>query len=135
MLLSARMLYNVSSVNQFSWTDVVEFTQGDSYDIYFQLIDANLDKPVYGFKPAGRRYMPAVGATLTVRLDNIDDAVAISRPAVQPFAQDPSIWKVSVLATDKIVGTCALVLTLNESGKVTSGRVQAAVLIDSTGTL
>jgi hypothetical protein len=133
MLLSARMLNNVASVNAFSWTDEVEFTQGDATDIYFQLIDATLDKPVYGFKPGGRRYMPAAAATLSVTINNIDDAVAITRIAVQPFAQDPSIWRVSVLNSDKIVGTCALMLALNETGKLTTGILQSAVLIHSPG--
>jgi hypothetical protein len=132
MLLRARILYNVSSVNKFDYVDQAEFTQGDSVDIYFQLTDANLDKAVAGYQPAGRRYMPADGATLSVKLDNIDDNIQVTRAASQPFTQDPSIWKVSVLATDKIVGTCALVLTLTESGVVTNGRVDALVLIHST---
>lgn len=134
MLLSARMLNNVASVNAFDWAENVEFTQGDQVDVYFQLIDASLDKAVKGYVPAGRRYMPAAGATLSVTIANIDDAVQIVRSASQPFANDPSIWKVSVLNSDKIVGTCALVLVLNESGKKTYGRLEAAVLVAGQGT-
>lgn len=132
MLLSARILNNVASINSFEWADEAEFTQGDTVDIYFQLIDASLDKAVRGYQPAGRRYMPAAGATLSCKLDNIDDNIALTRAASQPFPLDPSIWKMNVLAADKIVGTCALVLTLTETDpKITRGRVEAAVLIRS----
>ncbi len=135
MLLAARMLNNVQSVNSFDWTSQVEFTQGDQVDIYFQLVDATLDKAVGKFSPSGRRYVPAAGATLTVKLDNIDDNVAITRPASQPFSQDGSIWKVTILSSDVLMGTCALALTLLEGAKQTRGRVEAAVLIHNSGTL
>jgi hypothetical protein len=135
MLLAARMLNDVASVNAYEVAEQVEFTQGDTVDVYFQLIDASLDKAVKGFVPGGRRYMPAAGATLSVKLDNIDDNVAVTRSAVQPFANDPSIWKLPVLSTDRIIGTCALVLTLTEAGKVTRGRVEAAVQIVGQGNL
>jgi hypothetical protein len=129
------MLNNVASANAFAWADQVEFTQGDTVDIYFQLIDATLDKAVKGFKPGGRRYMPAAGATLSVKVDNIDDNIAITRSCSQPFVQDPSIWKLTVVGTDKIVGTCALVLTLNEAGKITTGRTEAVVQVYGQGTV
>jgi hypothetical protein len=134
MLLSARMLQDVASVNSYELTEEVEFTQGDTVDIYFQLVDASLDKAVKGFVPSGRRYVPAAGATLSVKLDNIDDNIQVTRAASQPFANDSSIWKVSVLSTDRIIGTCAMVLTLTEAGKVTRGRIEAVVLIRSQST-
>jgi hypothetical protein len=129
------MLNSVASVNAFDWAEQVEFTQGDTADIYFQLIDASVDKAVRGYVPAGRRYAPAAGATMSVKLDNIDDAIALTRAATQPFTNDPSIWKLSVVSTDKIIGTCALAITLTEGVKVTRGRVEAAVLIHSQATL
>jgi hypothetical protein len=128
------MLNAVASVNAYEVAQQVQFTQGDTVDIYFQLIDATLD-PSPKFIPSGRRYMPVAGALLTVKLDNIDDDVAVTRSATQPFANDPSIWKVTVVSTDKIVGTCALVLTLMEAGRVTRGRTEAAVEISAQGTL
>ena len=62
MLLSARMINNVGSVNAFEWAQEVEFTAGDTQDVYFQLVDASVDKATQGFKPGGRRYAPAAGA-------------------------------------------------------------------------
>lgn len=135
MKLSARMIQNLTTVNNFGWTDQAQFTQGDTASVYFQLIDDTQDKAVKGFYPAGRRYVPAAGATLSVKLDNINDAIAITRAAFQPFPLDPSIWQVQVLATDTIVGTCALALTLTEGAVVTRGRVEAAVEICPTATV
>ncbi len=135
MLLSARILNNCTSVNSWDWAEEAQFTQGDTADIYFMLVDATRDKAVNHFEPAGRRYVPAAGATMSCIVENINDAVRIVRAAVQPFAQDPSIWKLSILGTDTILGTCALALTLNESGKLTRGRIEAAVLINDMDTL
>lgn len=135
MRLSARMLDNVSSVNSFAYVDQVEFTEGDATRVYFQLIDVTQDKGAQGFKPAGRRYMPAAGATLSVTLENIDDDKAITRAASQYSALDPSIWYVTIMATDVIRGTVNLALALTQSSVVTRGRVEAAVAISPSGTL
>lgn len=129
MRLSARILQNVSGVNGFSYANQAEMTQGDTPTIYFQLVDASLDRPEQGFVPAGRRYMPAAGATLTVVLDSIDDSKKVTRVATQPFAQDPSIWAIPILSTDKIRGTVNMKLTLTESGQVTQGMAATALLV------
>jgi hypothetical protein len=136
MLLSARMLDNVASVNGFDWATQVEYTAGDGpVDVYFQLVDLNQDRVSTGFKFGGRRYAPAAGATLQVVLANIDDDIQVTRVATQPFTNDPSIWKVTMLGSDTIRGTCALSLKLTEGGKITYGRVEAAVLVHAQGTL
>ena len=136
MLLSARVLDCVGSVNDFNYVDQAEFSEGDSARIYFQLIDSAKDKAVQQFKPAGRRYMPAVGATLSVDLDNIDDNKKVTRMAVQPFpTSDPSIWYVDVLATDSVRGTIALVLRLTEGASVKYGRVEAIAAVANQGCL
>lgn len=136
MLLSARMLNAVTSVNDFEVVQAVQFTQGDTVDVYFQLVDVTKDRSAQGFSPTGRRYVPASGATLTAKLDNIDDLVSVSRAATQPYpTADPSIWRLSITATDKIIGTCALAITLTEAGVVTRGRLEAAALVAGQGTL
>jgi len=126
MLLSARMLLDAQNVNSFEYARVVEFTQGDTLTAYFQLIDASQDKASQGFVPPGRRFMPAPGALLTCTVENLDSAKQIVRMASQPFAQDPSIWALSILPTDTVKGTSNLRLSLNEGGKLTSG-----VLVDA----
>lgn len=129
MLLTARLLQNALSVNVFELVNQIEFTEGDTPSIFFQLIDATLDKSGDGFSPPGRRYMPAVGATLNVTLDSLDNAKRITRAASQPFAQDPSIWKIDILTTDKVLGTVTLRLQLTEGQKVTSGSVIHALRV------
>ncbi len=136
MLLSARILDSVGSVNDFNYVDQAGFTEGDVARVFFQLIDATKDSVLQQFKPAGRRFCPAASATLSVRLDNIDDAKQLTREAVQPYATlDASIWYVDVLATDKVRGTVDLVLTLTEGSKVTRGRVPAAISVANQGCL
>ena len=128
-MLSARLLTNVGSVNLFDYADNVSVSQGDTFDLYIQIINMDQDKALKGFQPAGRRYVPAPAATLSVSLTNLDDAASLTRVAVQPFAGDQSIWKLSVLATDHLVGTTALVFTLTEGTKISKGRLDAAILV------
>jgi len=130
MILSCRILDNVVDVNNFDYVNQFESTQGDANTIYFQLMDASVDKASGGFVPPGRRYMPAVGATLIVIVDTLDDAKKINRSAVQPFAtQDPSLWSFQILSTDPIRGTSNLKLTLSEGLKITRGVARTAISI------
>ena len=131
MLLSARFLNDVANVNSFEYADVAEFTEGDPAAVYFQLIDASLDKPGEGFVPSGRRYVPASGATLQVTIESVDDAKEIVRTATQPVANDGSIWKVDFLATDKIRGTANMRLRLTEGAVIRSGLVKSGFRIHS----
>lgn len=127
MLLSARILSNVASVNVFTYENVARFTEGDGPDLYFQLIDASLDRQC---DPPGRRYMPAAGATLEVTVQNIDNTKTLVRFASQPYATDPSIWKLTLLPTDKVRGTADLRLKLTESPKVTNGVAKMALSVE-----
>lgn len=132
MLLSIRFLTNVGGVNDFTYNDgFVEFTEGEAPELYFQLIDTNKDKAAEGYKPSGRRYMPATGATLSVVIENIDTAKKITRLATQPFASDPSIWKLTIFSTDQIKGTATLRLTLVEGTKSTYGKAIAALRVQT----
>jgi hypothetical protein len=137
MLLSCRILTQVSDPNAFNYADEFQMTQGDTARIYFQLVDLSQDKALQQFKPVGRRFCPATGATLQVVLDNIDDAIRVTRAATQAFpTADSSIWYVDLLATDKISGTVNMALTLTEPGpKVTKGRAEAVVSIAIPGCL
>jgi len=130
MLLSARFLSNVADANGFTYESAAQWTEGDAPLLTFQLVDLAKDRPEQGFVPGGRRYVPAVGATLSVTFDNVDTAKVVTRAATQPFStRDPSIWQVQVQATDKIKGTCNFRLQLSESAVVTRGLVKNAVLV------
>lgn len=131
MLLSARMLQNVCDANTFDYVTEVRFTEEDGPAVYFQLIDKQKDRADQGCFPAGRRYAPAAGATLSVVIDNLDDDIKITRAATQPYSNDPSIWRVQLLSTDPIRGTANLRLTLTEGSVIRRGTVTAALCIDS----
>jgi hypothetical protein len=131
MLLSARFLNDVANVNSFEYAQVGQFTKGEATSIYFQLIDESLDGALKGFAPAGRRYVPATGATLSVVVNSIDDAKKITRVATNPFPDDRSIWKLDFLATDTISGTATLQLTLTEGSVVRKGIVKNGLRIAS----
>lgn len=129
MLLSARFLNAVANVNSFEYANVAEWVAGNALTLYFQLIDDSLDRADQGFKPAGRRYMPPDDSTLTVLFGSVDDAKKVTRTATQPFSNDPSIWAVSILATDPIAGTVPVTLTLTEGAEVKKGFIQAGVRV------
>lgn len=129
MLLACRFLIDVAGVNSFEYSDAVEWNVGDSQTLYIQLIDASLDRPQEGFVPAGRRYIPAAGAVLTVTFANIDDAKVVDRIATQPFLQDGSIWTVPILPTDPLRGTVALKLKLVEGVQVKTSGTRPGMIV------
>jgi hypothetical protein len=128
--LSLRMLDSVSGVNNFNYANSVGMTEGDSPTVYFQLVDLSQDRADQGFVPAGRRYCPAAGATMTVNLLHVDDARKVVKTATQPFANDPSIWCFSLLPTDPVRGTVNVVVTLSEGLKQTKGVLQQALSVE-----
>jgi hypothetical protein len=125
MLLAAKILNDVAGVNNFEYDATFRFTEGDTVNLYFQLFDAS----VQGDGAPGRRYMPAVGATVSVVFGSIDDTKRLTKVATQPFTQDPSIWSVAITATDSIKGTSDLVLKLNEGGKITTGFIRQGISV------
>lgn len=131
MLLSAKLLNSVANVNTFEYVDQLPFTEGDApLDIYLQITDLSKDRLVQGFKPSGRRYIPAVGALLQVTIQNIDQSKTIVKSATQPFAGDTSIWKIQLLTTDPVInGTLSLTLKLTEGSTITNGFVFNALSV------
>lgn len=127
MQLTIRPLEDVQTVN--SWRPATELvvSTGDPLEIVFQL--------VYAKNPCGgdevRRYMPATGATLTLVLDNLDNAKKVTKVATQPFSSDGSIWRVALTAQDtaKLAGTVTWLFTLTEGTRVVTGRLQAAMAV------
>lgn len=129
MYLSLRFLNDVQGVNSFNYAPGVEFFGGDNQTVFFQLIDASLDKSEQGFFPSGRRYVPAASSTLLVSLGNINDAKKMDRSATQPFAQDPSIWSFPILATDPLKGTVSIKLVLTEPTKKLNSSHMAGIFL------
>ena len=130
MLLSARMMDDVSGVNNFGYTPTAEMSQGNQTDVYFQLIDASVDLPTTGLNPSGRRYCPSTAATLQVCFKSIDNSVTVQRFAAPAFStQDLSMWKVTIFATDNLLGTYTMFLRLTDGSMVTLGSVGMALQV------
>jgi len=132
MLLSARILVNVTDVNSWEYSLDTNFTQGDANFIYFQLIDQNKDKNTQEFRPSGKRFVPASGATLQTTIGSIDNAFRLVKIATQPFPGDSSIWRIQITATDPVKsGKYALTLELNETGNITRGVTPNSIVVRS----
>lgn len=132
MLLGARFLANVNSVNSYDVIQQVEMAAGDQVDVYLQLVDASLDRSAM---PPGRRYVPAPVSTLQVVLLNINSTKTYAKTASQPFpTTDPSIWIFSIAATDAVKGTVNVQLVLGEGAVIRRGLLQAAIRVSPVDT-
>ena len=134
LVLSLTFLQDVGSVNAFSYVPALVLGAKSPGTLYFQLIDSSVSTPITSgsiiSSQAGRRFMPAVGATLSVTLNNLDDAKKVIRTATQPFSQDASIWSIPILGTDFPTGaTVDVKITLNESGLLTYGSLRSGIRV------
>ena len=102
MKLSIRPLTDVCGVNDFIYATRIEATKGDSFDFYFQLVDLEKNLGQHGYSPCGLRLIPGDGSLLTVNVWNTDKAKRFARQATNPFAQDTSIFKITLLPTDPL---------------------------------
>ena len=131
--LYCRFLDNVAGVNSYDPKAQLQFSEGGSRPIYLQLVNRSQDTDDQGFSPPGRRYVPQAGATLQVSLLNLDQAVQVTKAAIQPFAGDASIWKIDSYPSDKLRGTVSLRLALTEGSDTTYALVQAGLLVRGKG--
>jgi len=121
MRLNAKILKNVAGVNQWYYSNQATVQEGQINEIYLQLVD--LDKmPGIEKSPAlpdfPLRYIPqGTTVTLVAFFPSIDDATEITVSASQPFADDKSIWKISLTAA-QLPKSGNFKLTLTEDGTV-----------------
>ena len=115
MKLGARPLVDVEDVNDYRYSTQFEYHTGDATEFYVQLVDLDKNPTQQGYFPSGLRYCALAGATLQVTFNNISDSKQFVRYASQPFSNDTSIWKVTLLATDPLQGTVSLKCQLSEN--------------------
>ncbi len=122
MLLRARLLNNVTTVNSFVPVQDLEYTAGSNFVVNFQLFDRTQLPSTGGWNPDGLRYCPAAGSTLVVTLAAVDQAYALTRIAIQPYPTlDASMWQLVFLPTDfPNGGTFSWSMILTEPGPVIS---------------
>jgi hypothetical protein len=128
MKLQITVLDDVVGVNDFHYVTEVQSTVGDACELFFQLSDATKNLSQFGYNPSGLRYLPPADSTLQCVFLNINTRRQFSRFATQPFAQDPSIWKVPVLATDPVSGTVSMKFILTEPNGVAGGITRTCSL-------
>lgn len=130
MILSCRFLNDVQGVNSFQYIAQAEMYEGDTQDLYIQLIDASLDRSEQSFNPPGRRYCPPATSTLSVTFKNIDDARRVIRAGVQAFPTlDASIWYIPLLGSDPLAGTVTMEATLTEPSRALHFRNAKGVML------
>lgn len=128
MLLGVRFLTDVGSVNNYEFIQQLEINAGDSQNIYLQLVDLAVDRSDEGYSPPGRRYMPALTATLSVELLSVECQKQVIRSGIQPFTQDASIWTIPILSSDPIRGTIQMKVRLVEPTRTLNFTSKGAML-------
>ena len=134
MRLSAKLLQNVINVNHWEYANEIYIGEGNVNEFYFQLV--NLSKSPnpedgIGILPEfPMRYMSQASAiSIKVFFDSIDDDEEFEINATQPFADDKSIWKIS-LTSSQTPKAGAIKITVTEDGVEKSFIVQSAIVVD-----
>ena len=133
MRLNAKILKNVASVNQWQYGSQAYVQEGQSNEIYLQLVDLDkvpgTDKSV-ALPENPMRYIPQGSVvTLVVTFPSIDSAQELVIEAIQPFADDKSIWKIS-LSSSQLPKTGNFKLKLTEDSEEKSMLVKNGVSVN-----
>ena len=132
MRLNAKILKNVADVNNWQYANQASIQEGQVNEIYLQLVDYDKvpgsDKST-ALPDSPLRYMPQAGATLTASFPSIDSAQEFEVIASQPFANDTSIWKISLLST-QLPKSGNFKLKLTEGGADKQILVKNAIAVD-----
>jgi hypothetical protein len=133
MIYIAKIMDDVKNVNSYDLVDEIHLTRGNQFDLYFQLqsrkqLASNGDY-------IDTRYIPlAVGATVEVQFDNLDKSYQIRRVASKPFAEDGSIYKITLIKQD-IVMFNSMRVVVNENNNATAFKVVTDIATEDTGSL
>lgn len=133
MRLNAKIIKNVSNVNHWEYADSAYVQEGQVNEFYFQLVD--LDKIHSAEKSKALpdfplRYMPqGTVVTVSVTFPDLDPTVQFSAAATQPFADDKSIWKVT-LASNQLPNSGAAQITVTEDGVSRSFNLKNAIKVE-----
>jgi hypothetical protein len=122
MRLAVRPLIDCCSINDFVYSTRVEGVKGDALNYYFMIVDLEKNLEQHGYNPPGLRFIPGDGSTLAVTVWNIDMTKRFTRQASNPFAQDLSIWMISLLPSDPLDCTISMKFVLSDS--ITSPATQ-----------
>jgi len=133
MRINAKIIKNVANVNQWEYASEATVQEGQINEVYIQLVD--LDKTHAGEKSINLpdfplRYMTQAAVfSVSVNFPALDPDNAIDVVATQPFADDKSIWKVT-LAANQVPFAGNIVVTLTEDGNTRQFVVRSALKVD-----
>lgn len=123
-----RLLENVKDSNSFREVTSFEHVNGTQQDLYIRLIQKMADSQP-GECPL--RWLPSSGATINFKFDSLDQANVIERAGVMVYpTDDRSVWKVTLLATDKISGN--VTVTLTDGGQTETLLLDGRLIVSST---
>lgn len=121
MRLSAKFLKNVTGINNYDESDQWSIAEGSAQSLYFQLADKDQDNI---------RYMSqATVFAVEVTFQDIEETAEIVKTATQPFADDKSIFKIELLASE-VPNSGAVTFKLTEDGIDSKFKVSQAISVD-----
>ena len=132
MRLGIQLLDTSTALNRIHKIDQLKFGQGETIDLFFQLMD--LDQNI--------RYMPATGATVFVEVARLPEAFgtilnqreikdfSVRRYADAAFSEDRSVWKLSLVVseTSKMMSSNIRV-TVTEGSKISIALLSQAIQV------
>jgi len=133
MKLGLAMLDTIPALNSLKYLNQISITQGETVDIYFQLIDQDSKDQKNQW---GTRYMPALGATMQVIIKSVNDANTLTKSATMVFpSDDRSIWKVSltVAETANMAGV-NMQVTLTEGSNIKIASAKNVLSVSNVNT-
>jgi hypothetical protein len=132
VILSARLLKNVANVNQWQYTAQWNLAEGQPSEVYFQLVDLEKDPTTQvskAFPDNPLRYISsATSLSAQVSFDSLDNSEIIIVSAIQPFANDRSIFKLNLTAA-QIPSSGNVKFTIIEDSVSRSFIVKNAVIV------
>jgi len=135
MRLSAKILKNVNSVNSWQYASQCFMQEGQANELYIQLVDLDLSTPVSPEKsPANpehpiRYISQATTVSISAKFDALETDSQFSITGTQPFADDKSIFKFSLTAS-QVPNSGNLLITLTEDGANKNFVIRSAVNVE-----
>ena len=123
MKIYIKALKNVDNINSWQYSSQSTVYSGQTNDLYFQIVDRD--------RADSTRYIPVSGATCSIYFPNLDNAKKLTIQASQPFAQDSSIWKVTVAANQN-VSSGNVVFNLTENSITKSYVIDGFITVNSS---
>lgn len=133
MRLNAKILQNVSNINHWEYSTEAHLQEGQLNEFYFQLVDLAKIHPAEKSKSLPdfplRYISQASSVTATVTFPALDSGDQFDITATQPFADDKSIWKVTIPST-QTPSSGNIVIRVTEDGVSKTFVVKSAIRVE-----